>query len=257
MLPAALDRILQALPEEARVLDVGGAAAAFTRADVVIDAVGYAQRSVVGTYGPGSERFGARDWVQRDLCDRTPWPFADGSFDLAVCVDVLQEVRDPVWVCAEMARVARGGYVEVPTPGASLSVREEGDRPHPDAAHHRWLCELSSSELVFTAKPHGVEGDWSLRVLPRQRERLEAAGELQQGLFWEARLPARERLLVGDEREAALEDLRAHLRERLERTPGDIRVQQARDVARQGLQAARQPVRRAAEQALGRFVRRG
>ena len=252
MLPAALERIMAALPDDARVLDVGGAAAAFTRADAVIDAVPYARRSVVGTYGPGAERFSARTWVQRDLCERTPWPFADGSFDLAVCVDVLQEVRDPVWVCAEMARVSRGGYVELPTPEASLSVDEAGGT-HPDARTHRWLCELTSGTLTFTAKPHGLEGDWSLRVLPRQRERLAAAEELQQGLFWEARRPAEERLRGGDEREAALDDLRARLRERLERTPGDVRVQQARDIARQGLQAARGPVRKAAVDALGRL----
>jgi SAM-dependent methyltransferase len=256
MLPAALERITEALPADARVLDVGGAAAAFTRADAVIDALPYAQRSVVATYGSGAERFSARTWVQRDLCDRAPWPYADGAFDLVVCVGVLQELRDPVWVCSEMARVARGGYVEVPTPEATLAVGEEG-RPLREARSHRWLCELRGGELVFTARPHGVEADWSLRVTPRQRERLEADGELQQGLFWEGRLPAHERLLVGAEGEAALEDLRARLRERLDLSPAEVRVQQARDVARQGLQAARQPVVRAAGQALGRLGRRG
>ena len=43
------------------------------------------------------ERFTADTWVVQDIC--TPWPFADGQFDFAVCSHTLEDVRDPVFVC--------------------------------------------------------------------------------------------------------------------------------------------------------------
>src|SRR5947209_20356182 len=111
MLPAATDRILRTLADDALVLDVGGWAAPFNRADWVIDLMPYDTRGPLGSYGGGAERFTRDTWVQRDICDREPWPFADAQFDFALCVTTLEDIRDPIWVCSELARVARAGSV--------------------------------------------------------------------------------------------------------------------------------------------------
>src|SRR5215212_2730078 len=103
------------LDAEAVVLDVGGWASPLARADWVIDLMPHETRGLYGESDPARERFSGERWVERDICARDPWPFADGQFDFAVCSHTLEDVRDPVWVCSELARVARAGYVEVPS----------------------------------------------------------------------------------------------------------------------------------------------
>lgn len=255
MLPAAVERILRVVPDDVPVLDVGGGAGPFNRADWVLDLLAFDSRATDAAHGPEWERFSARTWVQRDACDRAPWPWPDDHFAFAVCVATLEELRDPIWACQELTRVARAGYVEVSTVESELVHDADGGGPWLGLAEHRWFCELSGGELVFTHKPHSIHHDWSLRVLPRWRERM-TDEELVQGLFWDGALPARERFLVGAEREAALEELRRRLRDRFEATTAEVRVRQARDVARSGVNLARKPARQAAGRVLGELTRR-
>src|SRR5581483_7473113 len=116
MLDSSRARLLELLVDDALVLDVGGAASPFARADWVIDLLGYEQR---GLYGPppdpAAERFSADTWVQRDICAREPWPFSTRQFDFSICSQTLEDVRDPVFVCNELMRVSRAGYIEVPS----------------------------------------------------------------------------------------------------------------------------------------------
>jgi hypothetical protein len=254
MLPAATERILRTLPDDALVLDVGGWAAPFNRADWVLDAMPFASRAAADAVGPAWERFSAATWVERDPCDRAPWPWADNHFDFAVCLATLEAVRDPIWVCQELARVAKAGYVEVPTVEAELVFDAKGGGPWLGSAQHRWLCELTGGELVFTHKPHSLHHDRSLRVLPRWREGMGVEDSVQ-GLFWEHLLPARERLLNGDDHQALLVELRQRLRRRFEPSTTELRTQQARDVARLGLKLARTPARTAAERVVDELQR--
>ncbi len=255
VLPAATERILASLTDADRVLDVGGWASPFNRADWVMDLMPFESRGGSGSHGPAFERFSARTWVQRDACARDPWPFGDNEFDFALCVGTLEQVRDPVGVCRELSRVARAGYVEVPTIEAELVFGADGQGPWLGHADHRWLCEITGGQLVFLHKPHSIHHDRTLRVQEHWRARM-ADEDHVQGLFWEGSLPARERHLVGREREAALDELRHRLVERFEPSQAELRARQARDVAAQGLHRARRPVRRAAGQVLDRLGRR-
>jgi ubiquinone/menaquinone biosynthesis C-methylase UbiE len=47
-------------------------------------------------------------------------PFADGEFELASAIEVLEHVPDPAHTVAEMARVARGGHLLVSVPREPL-----------------------------------------------------------------------------------------------------------------------------------------
>ena len=47
-------------------------------------------------------------------------PFADGEFDVASAIEVLEHVPDPEHTVAEMARVARGGHLIVSVPREPL-----------------------------------------------------------------------------------------------------------------------------------------
>ncbi len=159
MQDAARDRMLAELSDDALVLDVGGWAKPFARADWVADLLPYATRGLYGDpVDPATERFTEDTWVQLDLCDRDPWPFADGQFDLAVCSHTLEDLRDPVGVCRELQRVAKAGYVEVPS-----RVEEQTWGVHGDWvgwSHHHWLCTVDEAlpRIDFLFKPHLLNG---------------------------------------------------------------------------------------------------
>src|SRR2546423_1432330 len=142
-------RLLAELPPQARVVDVGGGASPFPRADYVLDAVAFGERASLGELDlGGGRRYSEDTWVRLDLCDHRPWPFADGFFDFAVCSHLLEDVRDPLWVCHELCRVAKAGYVEFPSRVAEQSLGVE----HPCYAgyhHHRWLITKNAKGLEF------------------------------------------------------------------------------------------------------------
>lgn len=153
MLPASRDRLLETLGEDQLVLDIGGGGSPFVRADWVIDLMEYGQRGLYGDpIDPEAERFEASTWVCRDMCDREPWPFSDKQFDFAVCSHTLEDVRDPLFVCDEMVRVAKAGYVEVPSRLEEQSFGIQG--PWAGWGHHRWLIDLEGDELTFVLKHH-------------------------------------------------------------------------------------------------------
>ncbi len=149
-------RISESLSPDARVVDVGGGGSPFPRADYVIDMTTYDSRAALGRLEIGvEERFSQDTWVQLDVCDHTPWPLEDNFFDYAVCSHLLEDVRDPIRVCAEMSRVARAGYIEVP----SRVVEQSRGVEHPGYAgyyHHRWLVSDEGGELIFRFKPHSL-----------------------------------------------------------------------------------------------------
>lgn len=197
MLPANLARVL-ALPDEARVLDVGGWAAPVNRADWVIDLMPYESRGVLlggAGFGPDPARFNAQSWVVADICAHAPWPFADDFFDFAICTFTLEDVRDPIRVCQEMSRVARAGYIEVPSLLDELMWRnpEPSGGPWVGHQHHRWLCTLEQGELVFLSKFHSLHSRRRVRVSPRLSTEEQVLAH-----FWEERLPARERTAIED-----------------------------------------------------------
>jgi len=189
MIAASVERLERELPDDALVLDAGGWARPFARADWVIDLGSYETRAQWGRDGRGGERFTRETWVQRDLCAREPWPFADGQFDFAVCSHTLEDLRDPVWVCAELGRVARAGYVEVPGVAEELTWGVNG--PWVGWSHHRWLCFVRDGALEVVHKPHLLAAEG--RHLPprdlRDEERIAQ-------LWWEGRLPCRERVFL-------------------------------------------------------------
>ena len=139
-----------------RVLDIGGWAQPFNRANTVIDAMPYETRGWYKTLGmqdhlgEGPECFDASRWIQRDICDRSPFPFADKSFDYVICSHVLEDIRDPLWVCSEIIRIGKRGYIEVPSRLCESTwnslLRIAG------APHHRWLVDIKGNHIRFEMK---------------------------------------------------------------------------------------------------------
>ena len=198
MLATSLARIESELPADAVVLDVGGWGHPLARADWVIDLMPYETRGLYGRDGGGDERFSADTWVERDICTHEPWPFADGQFDFAVCSHTLEDVRDPVRVCEELRRVARAGYVEVPSRLEEQSPL--ADQPGIGWSHHRWLIDVDddTSSLEFVFK-HGVVYSNPDTHFPPGFHATLGADERVATLWWEDDFSARERVMMSAE----------------------------------------------------------
>jgi hypothetical protein len=204
VLAASARTILGRLGPDDLVLDVGGAARPFPRADWILDLADYDARGQLGWEGDRAhERFGPERWVQRDICEREPWPFADRQFEFAVCSHTLEDVRDPVWVASELKRVAKAGYIEVPALREELTYGIQG--PWVGWGHHHWLVIAGEDGLEFIFKHHVVNRRGS--HLPAGSTAGLSAAERVQQLWWEDTFSARERfLLTAEALDGFLED---------------------------------------------------
>ncbi|MGH2953233.1 MAG: class I SAM-dependent methyltransferase [Solirubrobacterales bacterium] len=225
MLAASLERISSALAQDALVLDVGGGANPVSRADWVLDIMPYADRGLYGDFDAATERFDASTWVIRDMCDHEPWPFADDQFDFAVCSHTLEDIRDPVWVCRELIRVARAGYVEVPSRLEEQSYGLCGE--FVGWPHHRWLVDVVGDRVGFVVKPAILPIDERYFFPEGFVDGLESEERVQR-LFWEGGFEYRERIFT---------------------KPGDFSDYLsgfvAAEMAKRGIARPRQPFRRA------------
>lgn len=189
MLEANVARVLEAIGQHDQVLDVGGWACPFNRATWVLDGQPYDTRGFYRTFGgvpsQGGERewFSRATWVQRDICARDPWPFAGKQFDFAICSHTLEDVRDPLWVCSELIRVARRGYIEVPSREYETCLGIERPR-QAGLSHHRWLVEIRDNHLRFVQKYHMIHHDRRFALPPSHRHAL-TPERAASWLFWE------------------------------------------------------------------------
>lgn len=182
--------MLAALSDSDRVLDIGGWACPFNRADFVMDAQPYETRGYYGrvgglaSQGGERERFTRDTWIVRDICDHEPFPFADKSLDFVICSHTLEDIRDPLWVCREMIRVAKRGYLEVPSRVAESCRGWESPRIA-GLSHHRWLIDIAPdpAAVKFTMKYHMIHADRRLSLPPHHFAELTEEQRVS-WLFW-------------------------------------------------------------------------
>lgn len=131
-------RVAVPVGPRALVLDVGSGDKPHWRADVLVDRWAGSEH--------GGQRSGrAAAVVDRPLfeADAAALPFRDQAFDYVICSHTLEHVDDPAAVIAELARVGRAGYIEVPDAKSAKIV---------DFPSHRWWIRDDHGVLVFTAK---------------------------------------------------------------------------------------------------------
>ena len=210
MLPKNAEKVLSMIRPEDVVLDIGGWGYPFNRANFVMDCEPYESRGYYNRVffvknplppqGGRIEFFDRSAWIQRDICDREPYPFRDKEIDFVICSHTLEDVRDPLWVCSEMVRIARRGYIEVPS---RLKESCRGDHPGiVGLSHHRWLIDMEAGLVTFWMKPHLIHSHWRYSLPARVCRSLNDEQQVQ-WLFWEGSFQFRERIIHGNENQFA------------------------------------------------------
>ena len=148
ILKSRLPEIIEKGKHAERVLDLGGWYQPLNVATHVMDVQPYQSRRRHECLDPeNEERFTSKTWVVQDVCD-SPWPFPDKYFDFSFCSHLLEDVRDPLAICRELIRVAKGGYIETPSRQREIFSKARfftlkaalGRMPEVGFYHHRWFC---------------------------------------------------------------------------------------------------------------------
>ncbi|AZQ65291.1 SAM-dependent methyltransferase [Flammeovirga pectinis] len=125
-----------------KVLEIGGGHNPHPRANVIVD-----------KYDNTNNGHRAGDIVIREgqefhLADGEDLPFDDNAFDYVICCHVLEHVDNPVKFISEMCRVAKMGYLEVPSLMGEYLV--------PKGAHE-WVF-LSINDTIVGKKKASIRG---------------------------------------------------------------------------------------------------
>jgi hypothetical protein len=140
------------IPDSALVLDLGGWDKVFPRANFVADLLPYKTRRNLHPDIP--ERFTCDTWIIADFCSPDFWEnIKDKQFDFITIGHTLEDIRDPLYVCKQMIRCAKAGYIEAPSKFRECS-KSSKDNIYSGYDHHRWIIEPNDdmSGLIFKAK---------------------------------------------------------------------------------------------------------
>lgn len=202
-----LPRLVETARAGMRVLDAGGWHNPFGPATHVIDLGRHETRQRHESLTPGEpERFTAATWHVQDVCAGA-WPYPDKFFDFAICSHLLEDVREPLVVCRELARVAKRGYVEVPSRTREIFAKSRffgihaalGNVPEVGFYHHRWMVEIENTHLRFLRKTHQLVMDRDFYLTRRELGRKMTEAESGICLWWDGGFTAEEVFEVSDE----------------------------------------------------------
>lgn len=181
------------------ILDVGGGAAPFWRADHIIDIQPFdADRLERNAWGhkENSEKLKAETlksindnqatdkkiwereaYTQWDLCSGAKWPFEDKAFDLGLSSHCLEDIRDPVQVVKEMARCCK--RVLIICPSRLLEQTRGVDHPrYCGMPHHVWLVSEVDGVIEFRRKTQIMEFPGLHLVCPLGKKLTTEAGSM-------------------------------------------------------------------------------
>jgi len=148
-----IDRHLDSLSTKpTKILDVGGGASPYPKATEILDLFDH---DFVEKFSYGDDSLSAENktWTKFDICSRELWPYGDDTFDFSICSHTLEDIKDPLWVCKELARISKAGYIEFPS-RYQESIHGLVYRGVTGWPHHRWMIEERSGNLLLIPKLH-------------------------------------------------------------------------------------------------------
>lgn len=177
---------------EWNVLDVGGGARPFKRANHVVDLWKYENRYLDNTWLTTSkEHYTKESWHNINICDETnSWEmFSDKQFDLVTCSHTLEDLPSPSHSIKQMQRVAKNGYFEIPSRFAEQCYNI-GEAHYAGYEHHHWIIHPNpiTKTLDIYPKDEAMIKKYHLRApAPHQM----APMAISTGVFWHDKISYR------------------------------------------------------------------
>jgi hypothetical protein len=78
----------------------------------------------------------------------------NGKFDFCICTHTLEDIMNPVFVCEQIEKVAKEGYIAFPSKYRELSRIEGNYRGY---IHHRWIFTPKDDYILSFPKINYIE----------------------------------------------------------------------------------------------------
>jgi hypothetical protein len=187
-------KVLNGLEPKDLVLDICGWDKPFNRANYILDIHQFETRGFHGHQGGNKEFFNKKTWIIHDVNSKKRLPFKDNEFDFIICSQILEDIRDPIWLCSEINRIGKAGYIEVPSMKVELT-KGVADKKYAGYYHHRWLIEIRDNNMIFRFKPHFIHNNKKFHFPKRFLNILTEKNKVE-FIFWEKEFHSEERIQI-------------------------------------------------------------
>jgi len=81
----------------------------------------------------------------------------NGKFDFCICTHTLEDIMNPAYVSEQIAKIAKEGYVAVPSKYRELSRFEIGTNGYRGYIHHRWIFDIVDNVFIGYPKINYID----------------------------------------------------------------------------------------------------